>query len=541
MANRISTAVVLLALAAVTPAQSVRSKVAPKFSGPDPFTIDVGSTFSASSTTKRNAESSTVTASSVVSDVQEALTLIKRNHVKAPGNGTLANSSIDSMLKSLDPHSSYYDRAEFAALLDEQRSEYFGTGSSLGEYERDGRYETFVLSAFPETAAHRAGLRFGDKIVAVDGSSVADLGSTAIRDRLRGPKGTNVSVTLERAGKTFTVTLKRDRVPQSTVTDSYILGDGVGLIRMPDGFSFTSFSEFETAFRGLKSQGMTSLVLDLRGNPGGILDQSVKIAEKFLPEGSVIVSQKGRFQADNRAWRSTNRSPETLPIVVLVDGDSASAAEVVAGALQDNDRAVIVGEKTFGKGLVQSVLDLPSGGGLTLTTGRYYTPSGRSLQRDYQHNGAYDYYNHAAGTAISSEPSLTRTKRQVYGGDGITPDVRVAPETVTRQRIALLDPIFHFARNMAASGQLEITDEKLAAFRNFTRDGWGIPENRFAREEQFIRLRLTHDFALASGGPTAASRSLLKSDQTLAKAIQAMPQAVSFASSYYTAKNPAKK
>ena len=541
MANRISTAAVLLALAAVVPAQSVRSKVAPKFSGPDPFTIDVGSTFSASSKSKTKEETSAVTASSIASDVEEALSLIKRNHVKAPRNGMLANSSIDSMLKSLDPHSSYYDKAEYASLLDEQRSEYFGTGSSIGEYEREGRFETFVLSAFPGTAAERAGLRFGDRIVAVDGSSAASLDSTAIRDRLRGPKGTTVSLTLERAGKTFSVTLKRDRVPQPTVTDAYILGEGVGLIKMPDGFSFTSFAEFEASLRGLKSQGMTSLVLDLRGNPGGILDQSVKIAEKFLPEGSLIVSQKGRFQADNRAWRSANRNPETVPVVVLVDGDSASAAEVLAGALQDNDRAVIVGEKTFGKGLVQSVLDLPSGGGLTLTTGRYYTPSGRSLQRDYQHNGAYDYYNHAAGTAISSEPSLTRTKRQVYGGDGITPDVRVAPESVTRERLALLDPIFHFARSMAASGQLEISDEGLAAFRNFACDHWGIPESRVAREEQFIRVRLAHDLALASGGPSAASRALLKSDETLSKAVQAMPQAVSFASSYYTAKNPAKK
>ena len=541
MAIRICTAAVLLTLAAGATAQSVRSRVAPNFSGADPFTIEVGATFSASSPAKRKPAHPAVTASSIVSDLQEALSLVKRQHVKAASSNDLTSASIDGMLRSLDPHSEYYDRSEYASLLDEQRSEYFGTGTSIAEYERDGRYETYVLSTFPGTAAEGAGLRFGDKIVAINGRNVGGRGTTEIRDLLRGPKGTSVSVTIDRGGKSFTVSLRRDRVPQRTVTDSFMLTGGVGVVRMPDGFSFTSFEEFETAYRQLKSQGMTSLVLDLRGNPGGILDQSVKIAEKFLPEGSLIVSQKGRFAADNRLWRSANRSPETLPIVVLVDGGSASAAEVIAGALQDNDRAVIVGEKTFGKGLVQSVLDLPSGGGLTLTTGRYYTPSGRSLQRDYQQNGAYDYYNHAAGTAIATAPSLTRTKRQVFGGDGITPDVRVAPDPVTKERIALLDPIFHYARKLTASTHTESSPEALSAFGAFARDGWNINETSIARNEKFIKLRLAHDLALASGGPAAASRTLLKDDATLAQALRSMPQAVYFASSYYTAKTPAKK
>ena len=522
-------------------AQDLHTKQGPNASGSDPFSLERGSTFSASSTAKRKAAAPATLASSVVTDIQEALTLIGQNHVSKPAKGELTRSSVDAMLKSLDPHSSYYTRTEYAELLNDQRSEYFGTGSSIADYERNGKVETFILSVFPGTAAERAGLKFGDRIVAVNGRTVEDLGSSAIRDLMRGPKGTAVSMTLERAGKAFTVSLRREKVPQKTVTDHFMLGEGVGMIRMPDGFSFTSFDEFDTAFRRLKAEGMTSLVLDLRGNPGGILDQSIKIAEKFLPEGSVIVSQRGRFPIDNRVWKSTNRSPETLPVVVMVDGESASAAEVIAGALQDNDRAVIVGEKTFGKGLVQSVIDLPSGGGLTLTTARYYTPSGRSLQRDYQHNGAYDYYNHSAGTAVATKPSLTRTKREVYGGDGITPDVRVPAEGVTRERLALLDPIFHFAREKAAASQIAVGGESLSEFRDFARQGWGVSNGVLARNEEFIKLRLAHDLELASAGPAKAARVILKRDQQVARAVQAMPQAVSFASSYYVSKTPARK
>ena len=521
-------------------AQDLQTKQGPRDVGNDPFRLERGSTFSASAVNKRKAPSTTL-ASSVVTDIQEALTLIRQNHVSDPQSGDLARNSVDAMLKSLDPHSSYYDRSGYAELLNEQQSEYFGTGSTIADYERDGRIGTYILSVFPGTAAEKAGLRFGDRIVEVNDRTVEDAGSTVIRDMMRGPKGTIVKMTLERAGTSFTVSLRREKVPQKTVTDHFMVGDGVGLIKMPDGFSFTSFEEFDTAFRQLKTEGMTSLVVDLRGNPGGILDQSIRIAEKFLPEGSVIVSQRGRFAIDNRVWKSANRRPETLPVVVMVDGDSASAAEVIAGALQDNDRAVIVGEKTFGKGLVQSVIDLPSGGGLTLTTARYFTPSGRSLQRDYQQNGAYDYYNHAAGTAVATKPSLTRTKREVFGGDGITPDIKVPAETVTRERIALLDPIFHFARESAARTPIGPDGDRFAHFSEFASKGWGVRDAVLTRNKAFIDLRLAHDLELAANGRINATRLLLKNDSQVAKAVDAMPQAVSFASSYYVSKPPARK
>ena len=311
----------------------------------DPFVIEKGSAFSASSPRSTAAPRSATVASSILTDVQDAIEIIRTNYAasgRKVKDADLTKSSIASMLRSLDPHSNYYDKQEYEELLGDQQSEYFGTGSTIVSYERDKRLQTYIISTFPGTASERAGLRFGDRITAVDGKDVTLLSSLEIRDMIRGPRGTTVRITVDRNGSQLTFSLRRDRVAQPTVTNAFLVESGTGLIEMSDGFSFTSYAEFDAAFRELKRNGMTSLVLDLRGNPGGILEQSIKIAEKFLPEGSLIVSQKGRMSNDDRIWRSANRRPETLPIVVLVDGDTASASEVIAGALQDNDRAVIV-------------------------------------------------------------------------------------------------------------------------------------------------------------------------------------------------------
>lgn len=532
---------VVLSLSASTFAQT---KTLPGQNGTDPFSLEQGSTFSASPSAKPNKPSVNATpASTVLTDVQDAMDIIRQNYVggRKAVSSDLAKSSINSMLKSLDPHSNYYDRAEYSELLGDQRSEYFGTGSTIVSYERSGKLDTFIISTYAGSASQRAGLKFGDRITAVNGKNVTDLSSLEIRDLIRGPKGTTVKVTFERDGTSATYDLRRDRVPQQTVTNAFLMENGIGLIEMPEGFSFTSYEEFDTAFRGLKSKGMSSLILDLRGNPGGILEQSIKIAEKFLPEGSLIVSQRGRLPIDNRIWRSANRKPETLPLVVLVDGESASASEVIAGALQDNDRALIVGQKTFGKGLVQSVLDLPSGGGLTLTTAKYYTPSGRSIQRDYEHNGAYDYYNHKAAANQTDKFSFTKGKRKVFGGDGITPDVSVAPDEITPERIALLDPLFFFAKDLAAKGSAEVTETDVEAFLAFTTEGWNVTYKNLRANAEFIKLRLTYNLTLARSGPTAATEMLLRSDEQVAKAMASMPQAVSFASSYYSTRKPALK
>ena len=309
----------------------------------------------------------------------------------------------------------------------DQRSEYFGIGSTISNYRDNSTYETFVISTFPDSPAARAGLRYGDKFIAVDGVKVSGKSSSYVRDLVRGKRGTTVRLTIERfdTRKIETIDLKRNRVPSPSIPDAYLLRQNIGYIDLSEGFNYTTVDEFNAVLSELKSQGMTSLILDLRDNPGGVLEQSVRLAEKFIPRGQTIVSQRGRFAIDNRVWKSENRNPENFPLVVLVNENSASASEIVAGALQDYDRALIVGENTFGKGLVQSVINLPYNSGLTLTTARYYTPSGRSIQRDYQNGSLYDYYIHKNQNLPDDKllkPAKTITGRTIYGGNGITPD-----------------------------------------------------------------------------------------------------------------------
>ena len=527
MFDRIASAALVIAAATAVYAQT---DVAQKN---DPFAISSGSTFSASTSSKKKIEAnvSRTLAASISTDVDEALAIIKQNYVdgRSTSVNDLAKSSINSMLKTLDPHSNYYDAAEYRELIGDQNSEYFGTGSTIVSYTRDGKIETYIVATYPGSASDRAGLKFGDKITSVNGVSVEGKDSMEIRDLIRGPRNTSVRVTIERDGSPMMLDLRRDRIPQPTVTNSFFMKDGVGLIEMPEGFSFTSYDEFNSAFNSLKQAGMTSLILDLRGNGGGVLDTSVKIAEKFLPANTTILTQRGRVAIDNRVWKSTNRSPERMPLVVLVDAETASASEVIAGALQDNDRALIVGEKTFGKGLVQSVLDLPGGTGLTLTTAKYFTPSGRSIQRDYERAGSYAYYHHQEsedGTKEAKVASYTITKRQVFGGDGITPDEFAPSEEATEKRIAMLDPIFYFGKQYPAL--TEVSDDTLNQFAQYAAKGWGLNESTVLKDAAFVRSRLQYTLTLGRSGVQNARQQMLATDPQVAAAIRSISKAAAF-------------
>jgi carboxyl-terminal processing protease len=526
----------------------------------DPFRMDQGSSFSASRTRSGSTvqpPAVTPAAGRIVSDLEQALDLIRRNHVDSAklNTGELTKSSVSGMLSELDPHSSYFDANEFSELLGEQDSEYSGTGSTISNFVRNGSMETYILSTHPDSSAAKANLQYGDRIVSVDGMPVTGLTSDVVRDKVRGPRGSSVRMTIERAatGRIETITLKRDRVFQPTLPNYFIIRDGVAYIDLTEGFSHTTSAEFATALKELHRRGMSSLILDLRGNSGGILDQAVKTAEEFLPAGSVIISQRGRSPIDNREWKSANPRPENIPLVVIVDEQTASASEVVAGAFQDNDRALILGRTTFGKGLVQNVLDLPMGSGLTLTTARYYTPSGRSIQRTYDGTGMYDYFNHRSplsATAPGSE-AHTVTNRVVYGGNGITPDEAFVSETFNSQKAALLDPIFFFVRDFvnpksaATDGTITSRDEVRQSII-FGRQPLGkdlLPKfidhakkhNSNIRLEaidantEFVIQRLNYELALAAFGPGSAKHSQILSDAEVAKAIEALPRAASLA------------
>jgi carboxyl-terminal processing protease len=274
----------------------------------------------------------------------------------------------------------------------------------------------------------------------------------------------------------------------------------------------------------------------------------VKVAEKFLPAGTLILTQRGRSRIDNRVWKSTNTNPEQIPLVVLVDEDTASASEIVAGAFQDDDRAMIVGEKTFGKGLVQSVIDLPGKTGLTLTTARYLTPSGRSIQRDYSKVDLYDYYNHKTPAAAIGPyfEARTVTDRRVIGGDGIQPDENVPVADLTNTEVNLIDPIFSFARELVhgriighegyrsipvsfgkrvTPGDFPVSDSLIASFNDFARkaESGRFDEATLKKHSTFIKLRLRYQIIMASFGAISANQVLVEDDPQVAKAVEILP------------------
>lgn len=526
----------------------------------DPFSLKPGSYFSATSSPTSPGPSAEPgsTQSQIVSDLKEAHDLIKQVYVNGGkiGSARIIQPAIDGMLSSLDPHSNFYDAAEWKELNDEHQSGYTGIGASIANFERNGVVDTYVLSTFPLSPADRAQLRYGDRIVSVNGENMTGRSSNYVRDKIRGTAGTAVRIAIERnaTGRVEHVTVRRGRVSQPSIPDAYMLRQGIGYIEMSDGFHYTTAREFDDAMAELKRFGMKALIIDLRGNGGGIVDQAVKVVERFVPKGTLILSQRGRTRIDNREWRSGNPAPETMPLVVVVDRDSASASEIVAGALQDTDRAMIVGEKTFGKGLVQSVIELPGKNGLTLTTARYLTPSGRSIQREYAGVDSYDYFNNRTATAAAAKPyfeARTVTNRKVIGGDGIQPDEAVPGQELTKEQAALLDALFFFARDIAAGrvpgleshrivrniskrrlgrSDAAVTPEMVSRFIDLNARPDGVfTRERLSKQSEFIKRRLRLNLATAAFGQTTAAQVLIEDDPQVAKAVELLPRAAQLA------------
>ena len=499
-------------------------------------------------------------------DLTEALNVIQQNYVgHRLDYNELFKSSVQGMLRALDPHSNYFDKKEF----DEQqaawsRSEYYGIGASIAERRMSGdKSDTYILATFDQAPAFRAGLRYGDRVVAVNGNSTIGQPSAEVRDQLRGPRGTTVRVTVERAssGARETFEITRDAVPQPTVPDAYLLRPGIGYVDMTRGFNRSTGDEFIAALQFLKEVGATSIVLDLRNNSGGFIIEAVKVAERFLASGQRVVDQRGTGPTSGgaRIYHSQNRNPETFPLTVLINRGSASAAEILAGALQDQDRALIVGETSFGKGLVQTIYPLDSGGGLTLTTARYHTPSGRVIQRDYTNTSLYDYLsqggigarNSRNTNALKGPPSRTAGGRLVYGG-GITPDPAglVEPRLFNPTQQRLIHPVFGFVREAISgrlpgfenlkvtrmpdfahgleSSDLAVDNRLFDLFKQFVaknRDTYKFSDAVLDRQSEFLKRQIRYDLAVAWYGIVRAQRVFINDDPQVLKAIELLPQA----------------
>ncbi len=504
---------------------------------------------------------------SIQRDFEEALKMIEQQYVdgRKLNYNDVYKSSIIGMLRSLDPHSNYYDREEFEELKTDQRSEYFGIGASIQNYIHGDQADTYITATFDASPASKAGLRYGDRIVEVDGVAMTGKTSLEVRDKIRGPRGSVVRLTLERAAdkRIEKVEIVRDAVPQPSIPDAYMLKPGVGYIDMTRGFNYTTTDELVEALDRLHQRGMKSLVLDLRNNPGGFLDQAIHVAEVFLRSGQLILTQKGRNGFRDNTYESRNNAPDLTPLVILINENTASASEIVAGAMQDHDRALIVGETSFGKGLVQSIIPLQYGAGLTLTSAKYYTPSGRLIQRDYSNGGFYDYYTHGGGVAgAQQEPSKpagperkTDTGRAVYGGGGISPDENVKPRTVNLTQRRMLSPVFAFVRELVngrvrglESSKLtrgivfehdlqpddyRISDAIFRAFRDFaTKDpAYKLSEAIIDRNRAFVELELRFNIVTAAHGRVIGDRVFITSDDPqVAKAVDVLPKARELAS-----------
>ncbi|HEV2224764.1 MAG TPA: S41 family peptidase [Candidatus Acidoferrales bacterium] len=356
-----------------------------------------------------------------VQSFARVLSIVQQNYAEPIDTDKIVyDGAIPGMLHVLDPHSNFFDPKQWALMLEEQRGNYYGVGMRIVP---NGNHIE-VVSPFPGSPADRAGIKPGDFVMKVDGKDCTGFTTLQVADILKGPKGTVVTITLSREGwpKPIVVNVMRDEIPQSSVEFSTLLKPGVGYVHVTGFSSETTDSDLKAALRKLDYSHLDGLILDLRGNPGGLLMQAVGMSDMFLSKDQLVVSHKGRSSSERRYYALRGNNGNDIPVVVLVNGGSASASEIVAGALQDHDRALVAGERSFGKGLVQTQFPLSDNTMLLLTTARYYTPSGRLIQRDYKDVSLYDYeYNRQPNK--EPEVKLTDSGRKVYGGGGITPDV----------------------------------------------------------------------------------------------------------------------
>jgi carboxyl-terminal processing protease len=439
--------------------------------------------------------------------------------------------AIPGMLQTLDPHSNFFDPRDYQMLMEEQRGRYSGVGMQVGT--RNGK--TFVMAPFPGSPAYRAGIRPGDVISFVDDKPTEGLTTSEVADLLKGPRGKQVKIVISREGApdylTFTVT--REDISRKTVEDAFWVKPDIAYVKILS-FGDNTSRELEENLRRLGEGQMEGLILDLRGNPGGLLNEAVAICDHFLQRGQTVVSHRGRSSPE-RVYVAThgNRGRE-YPIVVLVNQYSASASEIVSGALQDLDRGWILGETTFGKGLVQSIFPMPGHTALALTTAHFYTPSGRLIQRDYSKLSFYDYYFHKDGvTRNPNDVKMTDSGRTVYGGGGITPDEDYkTPKLDTLETALFRNALFDFTRVYFGTHSPKLPqgwmpdDSTLTELQAFLKKtGVSYTPEQFNADRDWIRRYLAKEMYIYAFNVDESDRVFAMTDPEVEQALRAMPKA----------------
>jgi len=448
------------------------------------------------------------------------------------------DGAIPGMLHVLDPHSNFYDPKAYAQMREDQHGKYYGVGMTIQPQPTgNGKTKIVVLYPFEGTPSYKAGLRPGDEILTVDGKSTEGMDSAAVASLLKGARGTHVSVTVSREGaaRPIVFDLVRDEIPRPSVDLAFLIRPGIGYVHVSSFIETTSHEVGDA----LDSFGdIHGLILDLRGNPGGLLNEAVATSDKFLQKGQIVVSQRGRAFPDQVYRATRGEEGPKFPIVVLVNRNTASAAEIVSGALQDHDRALIVGETTFGKGLVQTVFQITENTGLALTTYHYYTPSGRLIQRNYDHVSLYDYYyvrdndDSKAKDKSNLEVKLTDSGRTVYGGGGITPDEKIdnLKSNHFQDNLLIHYAFFNFSKHYLANHTItkdfEVDDNIMQQFKAFLKENQiDYTDQDIAGVNDWVKANIKKELFISQFGQLEGLKVVAQWDPQIAKAITFLPEA----------------
>ncbi|HEV2299497.1 MAG TPA: S41 family peptidase [Candidatus Acidoferrales bacterium] len=466
------------------------------------------------------------------------LTLVQQNYAEPIDVDKLVyDGAIPGALHMLDPHSYFFDPRQFAKLMEDQRGNYYGVGMRIAP-EGD---HTVVLSPMMDSPAGRAGIKPGDVITKIDGTAIAGMDSTKVADMLKGPRGTVVNITLSRVGwdKPVVVNVTRDEIPQPALDYAGLVRPGIGYAHLTTFAAEDSAAQLAAAMKKMDFQHLDGFVLDLRGNPGGLITQAIAVSDMFLDKDQLVVSHKGRASSEHRYYSLRGTGGYSVPIVVLMNGGSASASEIVAGAIQDHDRGLITGTQSFGKGLVQTQMPLSDGTAMLLTTAHYFTPSGRLIQRDYKDISLYDY-EYSPKPPANPEVKLTDSGRKVLGGGGITPDVPdAAPRFDSFQELLYARNVFYpfdvgvgeftryfMGKRPTITKDFDVDDAVLKQFYAFLdQEKIHYTPEEISKNLDWLKGQIKREVFTSAFNVDAGARISVENDAQVSKAVELLPQA----------------